>query len=147
MLTPIRDFKNEMNMDINVKGGKFIFEDGINKKLHEEHTDVQNDTEEILHSMGEDVRDVDEDNMIQRTVAYSKIGVLGVYMDQLDQLLDYVFKYSKNYLTYLYLHRLTKYQNTNSTDDFNKTEKVKKILDDHFDGPAFFINIIYINHS
>lgn len=137
----IRDFKNEMNVDIKVKEGKFIFENGINKKLHQDYENIQNDTEIIINEIGDDINDVSEDNMIQRTVAYGKLGVLGVYMDQLDQLLDYVFKYSKNYLTYLYLHRLNKYENASETskdDEFDKTEKVKQILDEHFDGPAFY---------
>ena len=112
----------------------------MNKKLHQDYESIQNDTEVIINLI-DDIKDVSEDNMIQRTVAYGKLGVLGVYMDQLDQLLDYVFKYSKNYLTYLYLHRLNKYENASETskdDEFDKTEKVKQILDEHFDGPAFY---------
>lgn len=139
----IKDFNNEMNVDLKVKEGKFQFEYDKNNMLKKEYNNMQDDTQVLLNELGEQIIDISSEDLILRSTAYKKLGVLGVYMDQFDQLLDYIYKYSKNYLTYLYLHRLNKYETSSEGNDKDKVErekveKIKKILDEHFDGPSYY---------
>ena len=143
----IKEFENEMNIDYKDKEKRFFFEYGKNKKYKKNNDIVQDDAKVIVDLLGDEIDDISLNNSSRRIFMYNKLGVLGVYIDQLDELINYIFKYSKNYLTYLYFYRLKDYMDkkqSDSTDEIekeeskNKLSKVKKILDDHFDGPNIY---------
>lgn len=69
--------------------------------------------------------------------SYNYIRNLGIYVDQLDGLIDFVKQYAKNYLSYLYLYYLNK-NNTSTGGSEQQLQQVKNILDTHFGGPTFF---------
>lgn len=83
----------------------------------------QKQNENIINDLSLNITD-------EEVLVYNQIQNIGIYMDQLDRVIDYVSTYTKNYLSYLYLTHLKNKEET-------KASKVKTILDEHFDGPSF----------
>ena len=60
-------------------------------------------------------------------IYYNYLKNVGIYIDQIDALMEYIYNYVKNYLSYVY------YSNKKHGRE-EKAEKIEKILNDHFDG-------------
>ena len=103
--------------------GEIVYEGDINSYYRENIKINQNNDEDII-------KDLSLNISRESTLTYNTLDNLGIYVDQLDQIMDYVYQYSKNYLSYLYAY----YQNGGNIEE---QEKVKNILDKHFEGPSF----------
>ena len=77
------------------------------------------------------------------TIAYTQLKSIGIYMDQLNEFLNFIGAYTKQYLTYRMMHFANKCIATgdcrkdgeaSGSDDYNNAMKIKNILDDQFGG-------------
>ena len=119
----INEYNNELKNKYNEYKGEITYESNANNYYNNNIKINQKEKEEII-------RDISLNISRDTTLTYNTLDNLGIYVDQLDQIMDYVYQYSKNYLTYLYTYY-------HKNDDLSRQEKVKNILDEHFDGPSF----------
>lgn len=75
------------------------------------------------------------------TIAYTQLKSIGIYMDQLNEFLNFIGAYTKQYLTYKMMHFANKCIATGDcrkggqgSNDYNNAMKIKNILDDQFGG-------------
>ena len=70
------------------------------------------------------------------TSIYSNIYNTGIYVDQLDSILNYIKQYIRNYLTYLHMLHISKYNEDSTTysGSLVKAEKINTILTKYFGG-------------
>ena len=119
----INEYNNDLTNKYNDYKGEIVYEGDINSYYRKNIKINQNNDEDIIKDLS---LNISRDS----TLTYNTLDNLGIYVDQLDQIMDYVYQYSKNYLSYLYAY----YQNGGNIEE---QEKVKNILDKHFEGPSF----------
>ncbi len=119
----IHEYNIDLKNKYNEYKGELTYEGNMNNYYKNNIKIKQNDNEDII-------KDLSLNISRESTITYNTLDNLGIYVDQLDQIMNYVYQYSKNYLTYLY----TYYHNH---EDGSNQAKVKIILDKHFDGPSF----------
>lgn len=70
------------------------------------------------------------------TSIYSNIYNSGIYIDQIDSILNYMKQYLRNYLTYLHMLQISKYNedSTKYESSLARAEKINDILKKYFGG-------------
>lgn len=109
---------NKYNQDNKLMNNKMFYDilyDDNRKDIKEQNEEV---TEDFDIDLGLDTTNV---------AYYLQLKNLGIYVDQMDAAMNYVYEYMRGYLSFLFL----KYQRDGEED---KQEKVKILLDEHFDG-------------
>lgn len=131
-----RTIGNSMNnfKDYMIESNESVFEK--NKKLLGKLNKEEDDIVNQFNKLDKDVSfNLNEENAF----SYSLMKNVGIYIDQLNELMEYISSYSKQYLTYKMMESLNnciKNQCTTDSNDYKNFVNVKNILNKHYGGPS-----------
>tara|TARA_Y100001970_G_C14193605_1_gene836820 strand:- start:878 stop:1534 length:657 start_codon:yes stop_codon:yes gene_type:complete len=109
---------NKYNQDNKLMNNKMFYD-----ILYDDNRkDIKVQNEEVTEDF-----DIDLSLNTTNAAYYLQLKNLGIYVDQMDAAMNYVYEYMRGYLSFLFL----KYQKDGDEDN---QEKVKILLDEHFDG-------------
>lgn len=119
----INNLKQEMTFNKHNQDNKLLNNKMFYDILYDDNRkDIKNQKNDVIDDF-----DIDLGLDTTNAAYYLQLKNLGIYVDQMDAAMNYVYEYMRGYLSFLFL----KYQ---KDGDLDNQEKIKVLLDEHFDG-------------